>query len=202
MDPQGLQAGAPVLNATPRMPVSFGRLGGGLALSVFIATGAWGAGSAASAPTAASAVRALPAIVVYAPTPCLSCIDWADHMRQRGFEVRLSDVPHAEMPQLKRRLKVPEDVTSVLTAQVGPYFLEGPVPVDDVLELLRDRPKARGLAVPGTPRGAPGFESYNPVCDTACAILDNAEREPEVRREAFQTLLITPDGRTRIWARH
>jgi hypothetical protein len=123
-------------------------------------------------------------------------------MRQRGFAVTLTDVPQADMPRLKRRFKVPEDLESVLTAQVGPYFLEGPVPADDVIELLRDRPKARGLAVPGTPRGAPGLENYNPVCDTACTILDNADREPEVRREVFQTLLVATDGRTRIWARH
>ncbi len=143
-----------------------------------------------------------PPVVVYAPTPCLACIDWADHLRQRGFEVTLTDVPQADMPRLKRRFQVPEAVESVQTAKVGPYFLEGPVPAEDVIELLRERPRARGLAVPGTPRGAPGLESYNPVCDTACAILDNAEREPEVRREVFQTLLVTPEGRTRIWARH
>lgn len=44
--------------------------------------------------------------------------------------------------------------------------------------------------MPGLPGGAPGRESYNPICDTACTIVDNAGQEREVRREAFNTLLL------------
>jgi hypothetical protein len=85
---------------------------------------------------------------------------------------------------------------------VANYFIEGHVPAEDILLLLKERPKARGLAVPGLPRGAPGRESYNPTCDTACTILDNAGQEREVRREAYDTLLVGPDGRTSVYARH
>ena len=56
--------------------------------------------------------------------------------------------------------------------------------------------------MPGLPRGAPGRENYNPICDTACTILDNAAAEPTVRREAFNTLLIGRNGRSSVWARH
>lgn len=155
----------------------------------------------AAAPVARAA-DALPPVVVYAPSPCLACIDWAEHLRQHGFTVTIEDKPLADMPRIKRWLNVPSALESVHTARVAGYFVEGHVPAEDILTLLKERPKARGLAVPGLPRGAPGRENYNPVCDTACTILDNAGRENEVRREAFNTLLVGHDGKTKIFARH
>ncbi|MFO1266052.1 MAG: DUF411 domain-containing protein [Rubrivivax sp.] len=153
----------------------------------------------------AAGAQPLPPVVVYAPSPCLACIDWAEHLRQHGFTVTIEERPSAEMPRIKRWLNVPAALESVLTARVAGYFLEGHVPAADVLTLLRERPRALGLAVPGLPRGAPGRESYNPVCDTACTILDSAgqaAREGEVRREAFNTLLVSAGGRTSVYARH
>lgn len=156
---------------------------------------AMGAQSAAGEP-------ALPPVVVYAPTPCLACIDWAEHLRRHGFVVTMREQPTADMPRIKRWLNVPSRLESVHTARVAGYFIEGHVPASDILTLLKERPRARGLAVPGLPRGAPGREQYNPVCDTACTILDNAGREHEVRREAFSTLLVGADGKTSVFARH
>jgi hypothetical protein len=155
-----------------------------------------------AAPAAVAPRDDLPPVTVYAPSPCLSCIDWADHLRRAGFRVTLEEKPQAEMPRLKRWLNIPSSLESVHSARVGPYVIEGHVPAEDILALLKEQPKARGLAVPGLPRGAPGRESYNPICDTACTILDNASAEPVVRREAFNTLLIGRDGKTSVWARH
>lgn len=150
----------------------------------------------------AVADEALPPIVVYAPSPCLACIDWADHLRQHGFEVSIEETAEASMPRLKRWLNVPSGLESVHTAKVGSYFVEGHVPAEDIKQLLREKPRARGLAVPGLPRGAPGREISNPVCETACTILDNASQQRDIRREAFNTLLVGPDGKTSIFARH
>ena len=153
--------------------------------------------------TASGAIAAqpLPPVVVYAPSPCLACIDWAEHLRKAGFTVTLEDKPLADMPRIKRWLNVPRDLESVHTARIGAYFVEGHVPAQDILQLLEERPRARGLAVPGLPRGAPGRESWSPQCETACTILaDTPERE--VRREAFNTLLVAPDGKTSVFARH
>jgi hypothetical protein len=159
--------------------------------------------NAQTAPTAPAApATALPPVTVYAPSPCLACIDWADHLRQHGFSVTLEEKLQADMPRIKRWLNVPSDLESVHTARVGPYFVEGHVPAEDILLLLKEQPRARGLAVPGLPRGAPGRENYNPICDTACTILDNASAEPTIRREAFNTLLVGPNGRSSVWARH
>jgi hypothetical protein len=145
---------------------------------------------------------ALPAMVLYAPSPCLACIDWAEHLRKNGFDVRMEEKPNADMPKLKRWLNVPSSLESVHTARIGPYFIEGHVPAEDIKLLLKEKPKARGLAVPGLPRGAPGRETSNPFCETACTILDNASEEREIRREAYNTLLVGPDGKTSVFARH
>jgi hypothetical protein len=154
------------------------------------------------AATRAAEPVALPAVVIYAPNPCLACIDWADHLRQNGFTVTMEEKLQADMPKIKRWLNVPSALESVHTAKVGRYFLEGHVPAQDVLLLLQEKPIARGLAVPGLPRGAPGRESYNPICDTACTILDNGGQAKDIRREAFNTMLVGPDGRTSVYARH
>ena len=106
------------------------------------------------------------------------------------------------MAAIKRRLKVPKDVESVHTAVVAGYFVEGHAYAEDIRELLRDKPKARGSAVPGLPRGAPGREQSNPTCETACTTLDNTTGERDIRRELFNTMLVKPDGTTSIWARH
>ena len=153
-------------------------------------------------PALAADGASLPPVVVYAPSPCLSCIDWADHLRQHGFVVTMEDKLQADMPRIKRWLSVPSGFESVHTARVAGYFIEGHVPAEDIFLLLKEKPHARGLTVPGLPGGAPGRESYNPICDTACTILDNAGQEREVRREAFNTYLVGPDGRTSVYARH
>ncbi len=143
----------------------------------------------------------LPTVELYLPNPCLACIDWAEHLMEQGFRVTLRET--ADMAAVKRRLRVPKAVESVHTAVVGGYFVEGHVPAEDIKLLLAERPRARGIAVPGLPMGAPGREAKpsSANCETGCTIRDdNAEREP--RREFFSTLLVMPDGKTKTFARH
>lgn len=151
----------------------------------------------AAAPALAQAP--LPPVEVHMPNSCLACIEWADHLRQNGFSVSLTEA--ADMAAVKRRLGVPKDLESVHTATVAGYFVEGHVPADDIKELLREKPKARGLAVPGLPRGAPGRDVFQAKsCETGCVVLDG--QPAEVRRELYETLLILPDGKTKTYARH
>lgn len=154
---------------------------------------------------AAAAVRAdaLPPVKVYAPPVCLACVDWAQHLRDHGFaSVSVEEVP--DIDAVKRRLKVPAAVESRHTAVVAGYFVEGHVPADDIKTLLKEKPKARGIAVPGLPMGAPGFEptGADANCERGCTILDPNSGERIPRREFFNTLLVLPDGKTKVWARH
>jgi hypothetical protein len=151
--------------------------------------------------TGTVAGEALPPVEVYGPTVCLSCIDWTEHLRQNGFTASFHGI--ADMAALKRRLKVPVELESTLTAVVGGYFVEGHVPAEDIKQLLQEKPRALGLVVPGLPRGAPGFEKSSPFCERGCTILDSeGATEPVVRRELYNTLLVEKDGKTRVWARH
>jgi len=148
----------------------------------------------------AQAADKIPVVEIYMPTPCLACIDWGAYLAERGFKVVYKE--SADMAAVKKGLKVPKALESVHTAVVGGYFVEGHAYAEDIQELLRDRPKARGIAVPGLPIGAPGREYSNPTCETACTTLDNTSGERGPKRELFDTLLVLPDGKTKIWARH
>jgi len=142
----------------------------------------------------------LPPVEVFVPKVCLSCIDWAEYLRQNGFKVTVKEAE--DMDAVKRRFKVPADVASRMTARVAGYFVEGHVPAEDIKDLLKEKPKARGIAVPGLPMGAPGREptgaDFN--CERGCTIVDRENAPP--RREFYDTLLVLPDGKTKVWARH
>ena len=98
-----------------------------------------------------------PSIVeVYKSPACGCCGGWVAHMRANGFNV---DVHEVSEPALYRsRYGVPDALGSCHTALVGGYAIEGHVPAREIKRLLAERPKARGLAVPGMVAGSPGME--------------------------------------------
>ena len=147
-----------------------------------------------------AAAETLPPVEVFAPKVCLACIDWAEHLRQNGFKVTVKEVD--DIDAVKRRFKVPAAAASRMTAKVAGYFVEGHVPAEDIKELLKEKPKARGLAVPGLPMGAPGNEPTGAdfSCERGCTIVERENAPP--RREFYDTLLVLPDGKTKVWARH
>lgn len=108
-------------------------------------------------PASASTDAAKPEVTVWKSPSCGCCGGWVDHMRAAGFPVTVHDVDDVE--PVKTSLGVPARLQSCHTALVGGYALEGHVPADSVLRLLRERPAAVGLAVPGMPQGSPGMET-------------------------------------------
>ncbi|HYH37590.1 MAG TPA: DUF411 domain-containing protein [Azospirillum sp.] len=104
-----------------------------------------------------SPADAAPAVTVWKAESCGCCGGWVDHMRKAGFPVTVHVVD--DVDPVKARLGVPERLQSCHTAEVGGYVLEGHVPADSVARLLRERPAAKGLAVPGMPQGSPGMET-------------------------------------------
>ena len=116
---------------------------------------------------AAAACTALPAIAsnataveVWKDPSCGCCQDWIDHMQANGFAVTTHERGNAAV---RARLGLPQRLGSCHTALVGGYLLEGHVPAADVRKLLKEKPKALGLAVPGMPVGSPGMDgpAYN-----------------------------------------
>ena len=132
---------------------------------------------------AASTRAAAPRISVAKSPSCGCCGRWIEHMRAAGFEVAAQDVSDEALSALKRRIGLAPEHTSCHTARVDGYFIEGHVPAADVQRLLRERPEARGLAVPGMPAGSPGMEVGG-------------------LSEPYETLLIDRSGRATVFARH
>lgn len=93
---------------------------------------------------------------VYKSPWCGCCEAWIGHMREAGFDLNVTDME--DMAPVKARLGVTSGLESCHTAVIGGYVIEGHVPAADVARLLKERPKATGLAVPGMPMGSPGME--------------------------------------------
>lgn len=131
--------------------------------------------------TDAMAAAPRPVIAVVKSPSCGCCNSWVAHLRRAGFQVRVTDT--ADVTPTARRLGVPDDLRSCHTASVGGYAIEGHVPAADIMRLLRQRPAAAGLAVPGMPMGSPGMEGGG-------------------LREPYQTILFTRAGRRSVFASH
>jgi hypothetical protein len=145
--------------------------------------------------------QALPPVTVHVPKVCLACLEWANHLRQNGFVVTVDD--SQDMAAVKKRYGIGPDLEARHTAVVGAYFIEGHVPAEDVKQLLLEKPKARGLVVPGAPRGAPGLDVLAGTgCETGCTMLEGEGAANRVRRELYNTLLVGRDGKTSVFARH
>ena len=120
-------------------------------------------------------------IAVYKHPECNCCNKWIDHLEANGFVVE----GHRELKQAERQasLGVPKSLRACHTAVVEGYVVEGHVPAGDIQRLLRDRPQAVGIAVPGMPIGSPGMEQGE-------------------RHDVYDVLLFDRAGQTTVFARH
>jgi hypothetical protein len=86
---------------------------------------------------------------------CGCCEAWVEHVRAAGYATSVIEAP--SINAVKAGLRVPITLRSCHTAEIEGYVLEGHVPATAIAKLLSQRPKARGLAVPGMPIGSPGM---------------------------------------------
>lgn len=121
-----------------------------------------------------------PLVEVWKDPNCGCCKDWVIHMQANGFDVKVHDSGNNAA---RKRLGVPEELGSCHTALVRGYAIEGHVPAREVQRLLRERPAAIGLSVPGMPIGSPGMDgaSYGD------------------RKDPFDVVLISRSGGTRVY---
>ncbi len=139
------------------------------ALFAFAATLGTGAGAAQSAE-----------IMVYKSPTCGCCKGWIAHMRKNGHSVKIQDLEDLDI--IKKMAGIPELFQSCHTAMVDGYVVEGHVPSKDVERLLKDRPKARGIAVPGMVAGSPGME--------------------QGESERYNVMLFQSDGSSSVYAKY
>jgi hypothetical protein len=77
-------------------------------------------------------------------------------MRSAGFRVVVANI--TDLRPIKKKFRVGPELRACHTAVIDGYVIEGHVPAREIIRLLKDRPKAIGLAVPGMPIGSPGME--------------------------------------------
>ena len=97
-----------------------------------------------------------PTMIVYKTRTCGCCAKWVDHIRSNGFDVTVKEV--SSTAKYHRKYGVPEQLQTCHIATVNGYTIEGHVPAADIQRLLKTRPNAKGLAVPGMPIGSPGMD--------------------------------------------
>jgi hypothetical protein len=124
-----------------------------------------------------------PLVEVWKDPNCGCCKDWVAHLEANGFRVRVQDSGNAAM---RARLGVGPKYGSCHTARVAGYAIEGHVPAADIKRLLRERPQAIGLAVPGMPVGSPGMDA--PIYGG--------------RRDPYDVLLLARDGGASVFQPH
>jgi hypothetical protein len=120
-------------------------------------------------------------LVVYKNESCGCCKLWIEHMRKHGFAARVHDVDN--MNPIKERVGIPYGMGSCHTAEIGGYFVEGHVPAEQVIRLLNEKPKAKGLTVPGMPIGSPGMEQGD-------------------YKQPYEVHLVHEDGSTSVYAKY
>lgn len=128
---------------------------------------------------AAAFAQGAPKVEVYKSASCGCCGGWVEHMRQSGFNVVTHDVPDVAVE--RKKLGMPDSLGSCHSAKIGGYVIEGHVPAADIRRLLKEKPKAIGLTVPGMVPSSPGMEGP---------------------KTAYDTLLVAKDGTTSVFARH
>ena len=121
-----------------------------------------------------------PTVDVYKSPTCGCCGKWIDHMKKNGFKVEIHEVDN--IPASRKKLGMPDKLGSCHTSKVGNYVVEGHVPAQDIQRLLKEKPKALGLAIPSMPPGVPGMDIPN--------------------SPPYETLLVQADGTTSVFAKH
>lgn len=117
-----------------------------------------------------------PAITVYKTSTCGCCGNWVEHLKAAGFAVKVETVE--DMAPTRKKYGVPEAVASCHTGIIDGYAIEGHVPAADIIRLLKERPKATGLAVPGMVMGSPGMEG--PKSDAYSVLLFSTGGKPSI----------------------
>ena len=123
------------------------------------------------------AMAAAPVIEVFKSESCGCCIAWVEHLKANGFATRVVNVENPS--DYRERGGIPDKLGSCHTGMVQGYAIEGHVPASDIKRLLAQKPKAKGLAVPGMPLGSPGMEGP--------------------RKDPYDVLLVRADGSTKVF---
>ena len=138
-----------------------------------------GIGVLALAPSTMVAYAAPAILQVWKDPNCGCCKDWIAHLEKNGFATTVIDQGNNAA---RARLGMPQKFGSCHTALIQGYVIEGHVPAADIQRLLKEKPKALGLAVPGMPIGSPGMDGpeYKGKKDPYDVLIIDSKGRPSV----------------------
>jgi hypothetical protein len=114
---------------------------------------------------------------MYVNPQCGCCEGHAQYLRENGFNVTVT--PTHDMSRIRKQHGIAEKFVGCHIALVEGYVVEGHVPASAIRKLLTERPRIKGISLPGMPEGSPGMTG--------------------VKAAPFEILEIT-DGPARIFA--
>lgn len=123
------------------------------------------------------------AMEVWKAPSCGCCKDWIAVMEKAGFSVQVFETGNNGV---RAQMGLSPELGSCHTARVAGYVVEGHVPAHEIRRLLREKPDAIGLTVPGMKVGSPGMDG--PVY--------------KGRKDPYQVLLVRRDGSTSVYQKY
>lgn len=123
------------------------------------------------------------AMEVWKDPSCGCCKDWIAVMEKAGFSVQVFETGNNGV---RAQMGLSPELGSCHTARVAGYVVEGHVPAREIRRLLREKPDAIGLTVPGMKVGSPGMDG--PVY--------------KGRKDPYQVLLVRRDGSTSVYQKY
>jgi hypothetical protein len=97
--------------------------------------------------------------------------------------VEARNVSDSQLTVVAIQSGVPADLQTCHTAKIAGYVVEGHVPAEDIRRLLTEKPAIAGIGVGGMPMGSPGMEQGG-------------------RKQPYNTMAFTKDGRQTVFAKH
>ena len=134
-----------------------------------------------SAPLGSLANTSDRSVTVWKDPNCGCCADWVKHLEKNGFAVTVVETGNQAV---RTQLGILPKFGSCHTAVIQGYVIEGHVPATDIQRLLKEKPRALGLAVPKMPIGSPGMDGP----------------EYKGRRDPYDVLLIQKDGSSAVFS--
>lgn len=96
-----------------------------------------------------------PTATMYVNPQCSCCQGHANYLRANGFKINVKETH--DMSLIRRQQGVPEKLEGCHIMLIDGYIVEGHVSAASINKLLTERPKIKGISLPGMPDGSPGM---------------------------------------------
>ena len=116
-----------------------------------------------------------PTATMYVNPQCGCCQGHANYLRANGFKITVKETH--DMSLIRRQHGVPEKLEGCHIMIIDGYVVEGHVPAASINKLLSERPKIKGISLPGMPDGSPGMTGRKSEPFT---IYEISEGEPKI----------------------